>query len=190
VLASDPTRGFDRKDQLRGDLRRQRSGAPASALSQRRSQRDPWEDVAMTEIVREKCWTAGGAYSEVRWDPDTGCSEIRDYDSANELIARHEWELYPSLLARTGLGASFGRSIPPALGSQRVSSQRRARSRLFGPRLPLRRLSGHQAATPALIVESPEGAVLRTRAARGLCGVMSFVGQSMARGWGPVDELV
>ncbi len=43
---------------------------------------------------RDVCWTAGGAYSEVTRDPDTGCSEIRDFDAGGQLIARHEWALF------------------------------------------------------------------------------------------------
>jgi hypothetical protein len=49
----------------------------------------------MLETKRELCWTAGGAYSEITWDPDTGCAEIRDCDAEDRLIARHEWELFP-----------------------------------------------------------------------------------------------
>jgi hypothetical protein len=28
-------------------------------------------------------------------DSDTGCAKIRDYDSDDQLIARHEWALHP-----------------------------------------------------------------------------------------------
>jgi hypothetical protein len=49
-----------------------------------------WDHLDMIESKRERCWTEGGAYSQVTWDPDTGCSEIKDFDSADRLIARHE----------------------------------------------------------------------------------------------------
>jgi hypothetical protein len=57
----------------------------------------------MPETKREACWTAGGAYSEVSWDPDTGCSEVRDFDVDGHLIARHEWELFAEPVGDDGI---------------------------------------------------------------------------------------
>jgi YD repeat-containing protein len=38
---------------------------------------------------------AGGAYSIVSWDDETGNAEILEYDAADQLICRREWENFP-----------------------------------------------------------------------------------------------
>ena len=50
----------------------------------------------MIQTKREDHSTpAGGAYSVVTWDDETGNAEILEYNAADELLCRREWENFP-----------------------------------------------------------------------------------------------
>jgi len=80
-----------------------------------------WKNQRVIQTKREDHPTpAGGAYSVVTWDDETGNAEILEYDATDQLICRREWENFPG---GPGADGVVGEVRTFGIDGQRVDSQ-------------------------------------------------------------------